>query len=74
MIGSEAFSPGNLTDEGQKRTNKTESEDYALTARKSALYLNVHITTFRKKVVEGLLPPPFFPPGPPGRRCGGSPR
>jgi hypothetical protein len=49
-----------------KRTTQNQPEDCALTAREAALFLNVHITTFRKKVVEGQLPPPFFPPGPPG--------
>jgi excisionase family DNA binding protein len=48
------------------KRNQTQPEDYALTAREAALFLNVHVTTFRKKVVEGKLPAPFFPPGPPG--------
>ena len=49
-----------------KRTTQNQPEDCALTDREAALFLNLHITTFRKRVVEGQLPAPFFPPGPPG--------
>ena len=49
-----------------KRTTQIQPDDYALTAREAALYLGLHVTTFRKRVVEGQLPAPFFPPGPPG--------
>jgi hypothetical protein len=45
---------------------KAAAKDYALTDRESALFLNLHITTFCKKVVEGQLPAPFFLPGPRG--------
>ena len=50
----------------EKRTAQNQSEDCALTDREAALFLGVHITTFRKRVVEGRVPAPFFPPGPPG--------
>jgi excisionase family DNA binding protein len=51
-----------------KRTTQIEhADDYALTAREAALLLNVHVTTFRKRVFDGQLPAPFFPPGPPGQ-------
>jgi hypothetical protein len=49
-----------------KRTTQTQPADYALTDREAALFLDMHVTTFRKQVVEGKLPAPFFPPGPPG--------